>query len=218
MVRMVSPDGRRQRRREQTVAEILDAAVEAMAADGVAGMSLSDVARRVGMQPPSLYEYFPSKLALYDAVFKAGYTDLNTALFAVAADFTSNPLGALRAGYPVFIRWCTEHPVQAQLMFWRPVPKFEPSAESFAPSVDQMQLVRDLIAKATELGQLSPAAATDEAGRLYAVIGSGLITQQLANDPDGRYPDGYWTELAAAGLEMWINRFAPEPAVGPAES
>jgi len=67
-------------------------------------------------------------------------------------------------------------------------------------------------------GQLGAAASTDEAVRLYAVIGSGLITQQLANDPDGHYPDGYWTDLAAAGLEMWINRFAPGPTNGPAES
>jgi AcrR family transcriptional regulator len=218
MVRAVTPDGRRQRRREQTVVEILAAAVEAMAADGVAGMSLSDVARRVGMQPPSLYEYFPSKLALYDAVFKAGYEELNTAVFAVADDIRSDPLGTLFAGYPVFVRWCIEHPVQAQLMFWRPVPKFEPSAEAFAPSVEQMLVVKELITLAAAKGQLSPAAASEEAVRLYAVIGSGLITQQLANDPDGQYPDGYWNDLAAAGIHMWFNRYAPEPTTGSAES
>lgn len=218
MVRVVSPDGRRQRRREQTVAEILEAAVEAMAADGVAGMSLSDVARRVGMQPPSLYEYFPSKLAVYDAVFKAGYEQLNTALYAIADDVRTDPLATLRAGHPVFVRWCIEHPVQAQLMFWRPVPGFEPSEEAFAPSVEQMLLVKELITLAAARRQLSPEAATDEAIRLYAVIGSGLITQQLANDPNGHYPDGYWTDLAAAGLEMWFSHFAPEPANGSAKS
>jgi hypothetical protein len=74
-------------------------------------------------------------------VFKAGYEELNTAVFAVADDVRSDPLGTICAGHPVFVRWCIEHPVQAQLMFWRPVPKFEPSADAYAPGVQQMQVV-----------------------------------------------------------------------------
>ena len=33
------------------------------------GLSLGDVARHVGIRPPSLYWYFPSKNAIYDAMF-----------------------------------------------------------------------------------------------------------------------------------------------------
>jgi len=64
--------GRRRRRREQTIDEILDVAIAVMAEEGVAGLSLSAVARRMGIQPPSLYKYFPSRLAVYDAVFQRG--------------------------------------------------------------------------------------------------------------------------------------------------
>jgi len=63
---------RRRRRRAQTIDEILGAAVDLMAREGVAGLSLSGVARRMGIQPPSLYKYFPSKLALYDELFRRG--------------------------------------------------------------------------------------------------------------------------------------------------
>jgi len=38
----------------------------------VAALSLREVARRVKLQVPSLYAYFPSKMALYDALFREG--------------------------------------------------------------------------------------------------------------------------------------------------
>src|SRR4029453_7080750 len=63
---------RRTRRRRETIGEILDVAIELMEAEGVAALSLSAVARRLGMQPPSLYQYFPSKMAIYDALFQRG--------------------------------------------------------------------------------------------------------------------------------------------------
>ena len=60
---------RRVQRHHQTIEEILDLAIQVMAEDGVAALSLAEVARRMGMRPPSLYQYFPSKLAVYDALF-----------------------------------------------------------------------------------------------------------------------------------------------------
>src|SRR3954454_19496745 len=68
-----SPRERRRRNREQMVVSILEAARAVMRERGVADLSLREVARRVSMQAPSLYEYFPSKLALYDALFQAGF-------------------------------------------------------------------------------------------------------------------------------------------------
>ena len=63
---------RRSERREATKAEILDAAWAQVRADGLAALSLRDVARAVGMQPPSLYGYFDSKNAIYDAMYAQG--------------------------------------------------------------------------------------------------------------------------------------------------
>src|SRR3954467_7419799 len=66
------PLDRRQRRRLETIEEVLDIAAEIMAEQGVAGLSVGEVARRMGIRPPSLYVYFPSKHALYDALFARG--------------------------------------------------------------------------------------------------------------------------------------------------
>src|SRR4051794_33534275 len=67
-----TPLDSRARRRLETIEEVLDIAVEIMTEQGVAGLSLGEVARRMGIRPPSLYVYFPSKDALYDALFERG--------------------------------------------------------------------------------------------------------------------------------------------------
>jgi len=43
-------------------------------------------------------------------------------------------LAALIAGLEASGRWLLANPAIAQLMFWRPVPSFEPSPEAFAPA------------------------------------------------------------------------------------
>ncbi|MGO9854266.1 MAG: TetR/AcrR family transcriptional regulator, partial [Acidimicrobiales bacterium] len=47
------------------IEEILDIATQLMTEQGVNGLSLAEVARRLGVQPPSLYKYFPSLMAVY---------------------------------------------------------------------------------------------------------------------------------------------------------
>src|SRR5450756_1910018 len=67
---------RRHKRREETIQELVAVAVELMAEQGAAGLSLGEVARRMGMRTPSLYSYFDSKNALYDAIFERGWREL----------------------------------------------------------------------------------------------------------------------------------------------
>src|SRR6266852_5808476 len=69
---ILSPQERRQRNREEMKHAILEAARQVMREEGVAALNLNEVARRVGVRTPSLYEYFPGKMALYDALFRLG--------------------------------------------------------------------------------------------------------------------------------------------------
>ena len=57
--------------------EILDAAWETARRDSLAGLTLREVAERVGMQPPSLYSHFASKNAIYDAMFEQAWRTVN---------------------------------------------------------------------------------------------------------------------------------------------
>jgi AcrR family transcriptional regulator len=55
---------RRAERRESTRAGILETAWGLARTQGLAGLSLRDVARKIGMRPPSLYWHFDSKHAI----------------------------------------------------------------------------------------------------------------------------------------------------------
>ena len=63
-------------RRQAKVASIVAAAWKLAREHGIAGVSLHALAREVGMRQPSLYEYFDSKNALYDAMFADGNRQL----------------------------------------------------------------------------------------------------------------------------------------------
>ena len=201
------PD-RRRRRREQTIDEILGVATDVMAQDGVAGLSLSEVARRMGIQPPSLYKYFPSKLALYDELFKRGAREA-LAAFRAAAARAEPGWAALTAGLEAIMRLGLDHQVTGQLLNWRPVPGFEPSSEAYAPSIELVQDIRRLLAAAAGRGELAPAAASEEGAALLSVLVAGVMSQQLANQPRASWEQGRFTRLTPQVLQLFQCAYPP---------
>jgi AcrR family transcriptional regulator len=195
-------------RRQQTIGEALDAAVAIMEEAGVGGLSMSEIARRLGMRQPSLYKYFPSLHAVYDALFARGVERSGAAVqAAVAAE--PRGLAGIRAVSRALVRWAVENPALAQLMYWRPVPGFAPTAQTFAPSVRLMDQLHAALAAAVRAGVLHPDAATDEAPRLYTIVLAGVISQQMANEPGAGYDAGMFTSLTDAALDMFFARYAP---------
>jgi AcrR family transcriptional regulator len=201
---------RRARRRQETIEEILTAAIELMEAEGVAALSLSAVARQLGMQPPSLYQYFPSKMAIYDALFQRGAEFFRSArLEANAAADTDDIRELDLIAITAFSRWCLENPVYSQLLFWRTVPGFEPSPEAFAPAQAALDDLRRHLQAGVEQGHLRPEAATEEGLALYTSITAGLVSQQLANEPEASFEDGRFVRLLPTVLDMFYMYYAP---------
>jgi len=201
---------RRSRRRQETIDEILAVALELMATEGVPALSLSAVARRVGMQPPSLYQYFPSKMAIYDALFHRGAQKVLEAQRAARATVTTtDTLEQLLVGTTAFCRWCMENPVYSQLLFWRTVPGFEPTREAFAPSLASVEDLRAHLQLAADAGVLSAEAASDEGVTLHTSLVAGLLSQQLANEPDAPFEEGRFTRLLPTVLDMFVERYRP---------
>jgi AcrR family transcriptional regulator len=204
-----SPEvSRVQRRRAAVMAEALDHAVELMTAEGVGALSVSEVARRMGIRGPSLYKYFPSRHAMYDALFARGLADEQAAVRA-AVDGLPRGVPRIRAGAAAVVRWAVEHPALAQLLHWRPVPGFEPSPGVFAPAEGEMVDVRAEFAEAVRRGELAPGADSDDVVRLYTVLLSGLISQQLANQPDTPYAEGVFSRLTETAIEHFLTTHTP---------
>lgn len=193
-------------RRQAVIDEALRHAVEVMTESGVGALTVSEVARRSGMRGPSLYKYFPSLHALYDALFAVGLAGESAAVTAAVARARPG-VGQLEEGGRAVVRWCTENPALAQLLHWRPVPGFEPSPEVFAPSRDDAAKLRAVLAEAVRLGQLTPDADSDDAARLYTVLLSGLISQQLANQPGVDFESGAFTGLTDHALDLFLTRY-----------
>src|SRR5215467_12250648 len=202
----VRPD-RRLTRRRQTIEEALDAAVAIMEETGVGGLSMSEIARRLGMRQPSLYKYFGSLHAVYDALFARGVAGTGAAIQAAVAE---GPRGVvtIRAAGRALVRWAVENPALAQLQYWRPVPGFAPTAATFEPSVRLMDQLRTAFAAAVRAGELHPKAASAEAPRLFTIVLSGLISQQMANEPGAGFDTGMFTSLTDSALDMFFARYA----------
>lgn len=201
---------RLERRRRATLEEILEVSLEVMREEGVGGLSLAEVARRVGVQPPSLYNHVDSKMAVYDALFAAG-TRAHHAAVEAEIEGHEPGLDALAAGFEASVRWCVEHPTLTQLMFWRPVPGFEPSSESFAVAEQVLARVREALTEAVERGELREEAASDQGVALFTSVNSGLITQQLANEPDAPFDQGRFTRHAREAFALFADHYRTGP-------
>src|SRR6187551_524025 len=88
--------GPRAKRRQATIDEVVVAAWAVVRADGLAALSMRDLAGRVGLKASSLYQYFPSKLDIYDALFAEGHRQLATHLEGL--DRSGDPIAVFRRG------------------------------------------------------------------------------------------------------------------------
>jgi AcrR family transcriptional regulator len=143
--------------------------------NGLAGLSLRDVAASIGMRPPSLYWYFNSKDAIYDAMLAQGYRQLLDRLAGQA--WPREPRAILRRCPRVFVEFSAEDAERYQLLFQRTIPDFEPSPASSVLAVqvfDQMQVC------------LAAAGLRDTVHfDMWAALVGGLSAQQTTKEPGG---------------------------------
>src|SRR5947207_7011830 len=117
-------------RREAKVASIVAAAWKLAREHGIAAVSLHALAREVGMRQPSLYEYFDSKHALYDAMFAAGNRQLLQRLDELT--LPRDPRAALKKYMRTFMSFAIEDPARCELPFQRHIPHFVPPPKTTA--------------------------------------------------------------------------------------
>src|SRR6516225_2520657 len=182
---------RRAERREATRAEILEAAWELARTQGLAGLSLRDVARKIGMRPPSLYWYFDSKQAIYDEMFAQANRQLLARVAEV--DWPQDPRAILRLSARVFVEFSAEDVERYQLLFQRTVPDFEPSPEAYGLAVEVLDQMRARFA----------AAGLDDPAQIdiWTALVAGLAAQQTANDPGGER----WVCLIDEVVDMYAD-------------
>ena len=185
---------RRAERYAATRQEILDAAWGLVRRNGLASLSMRELGAQVGMRAQSLYAYFPSKFAIYDAMFTEGNRELLRRLNDTPQ--AHNPVQALRQNASAFLTFCVHDPARYQLLFQRTIPGFEPSAEAFALAVEALDVGRNVL---HECGVIE-ARAVD----MWTALIGGLAAQQSANEPGG----DRWVGLVDEATDMFLTHYA----------
>ncbi len=178
--------------RRRSARDLIVAAAWALAREeGLAGWSLRDLARRAGISTPTVYAYFDSKNAIYDAMFGEAATEFADRM-AEPVD-GEGPRDRLVAGARRYAEFCLGDPARYQLLFQRTLPGFEPSPESYAPAVRALDGLRQTLA----LNGVTGAPHVD----LWTALLSGLVSQQASNDPGGER----WTRLIEESTAMFLD-------------
>jgi AcrR family transcriptional regulator len=183
----------REARRENARAAVLTAAWELVRADGLAALSLRELARRAGITTPTVYAYFESKNAILDAMFAQAaeaFVECKASL-----PVTDDPQQDLLADVRAFIAFCVSDVPRYQLLFQHAVPGFTPSAESYELAVKALGATRELLARN---GVHDPRHLD-----IWTAINTGLVDQQVSNDPGG----DRWSRLAEDVTWMFLAQF-----------
>ena len=198
------PSPRVAARREATRTQILDAAWQLAREVGLTGFSLRELAGRVGMRAPSLYEYFTGKPDIYDAMFAAANREfLAGQLAAIPPLDEVGPRGVLLAGARFFLDFASDDPVRFQLLFQRSIAGWEPSPAAYAPAVEAYDNMRERFA---EIGVVEQRDLD-----LWTALTSGLAHQQLANEPGGRR----WHDLVDDVVDLFCHHLDLPPTPDP---
>ena len=201
---IVKPNRDRKAERHEAIRqEILDAAWDAAHETSLAGLTLRDIATRVGMQQPSLYSHFASKHAIYDAMFEQAWRTLLDHVKTMAADLPAEPRARLTAVAEAYFDFSVADLARHQLMDLNTIPGFHPSPQAYAPAVEAYGLLQQ------ELRGMG--ITSDQDADIYTALLSGLINQQLANDPGGQR----WRRLIPRVIDMFADALDLERRTDP---
>lgn len=190
---------RRHRKRDQTIEEILVAARAIMREEGAAALSMQELARRLDMKAPSLYNYFSGKHDIYDALFRRGFEEFDAFLLEQlgGAESWRDELDRYLTAYMAF---ALKNPELYQLCFERPVPGFTPSQASLEVSFGALKRGYDRIARWRK--ELKTDLSNEQVADLIIAISHGLTALHLANEPTLPVGQGRFGGLISAAVSV----------------
>src|SRR4051794_27937920 len=201
MSKSPAPNEWREARRQSARDAIVDAAWALVREEGLAALTLRDLAKRARITTPTVYAYFDSKHAIYDAMFATGAAEFADCM---SEPYVSEASGdsqlVLAEGMRRVVDFCISDVARYQLLFQRTIPGFEPSAESYAPAVRALDEGRQRLAS-HGLGEPRHI-------DMWTALVTGLADQQISNDPGG----DRWARLVDDFVAMFLAYCRPAKA------
>src|SRR5260370_25738566 len=181
---------------------ILEAARGVMRGEGFAVLNLQEVARRVGVRAPSLYEYFPGKMAIYDALFRMGVR-LSAERSERLAQTSPSLWEYARVSLEHYMTFAQDYPELYQLVFERHVPGFVPSEESMNESRQLLGRADQIVEQGLKQGSLVPGLSSVQARDLFIAMTHGLTALHMANEPELPVGAGRFGSLIPAAMALF---------------
>lgn len=190
---------RRQRNRDHMIQEILDTARTIMREEGVAALSMQELARRMEIRAPSLYNYFSGLMDIYDAIFRLGFSLWDEHINATIQNARTWQEEA-RLAMEAYMTFALQNPDLYQLCFERPVPGFVPSDENLQFSLRTLQGGYARIAKLHH--NLDTSLPVEQVTDLVIAMMHGLTALHMANEPDLPLGQGRFGSLIPAAMTL----------------
>ena len=190
MSKVATDVGWREARREAARANLLATAWAMVREDGLGALTLRQLAKRAGITTPTVYAYFDSKNAIFDAMFG----EAAEVFAATRADLpdSGSAYDNLVADARRWVEFCTSDVARYQLLFQRPIPGWEPSPGAYEPAVRALDLTREYLA---HNGVKDPRHVDT-----WIAMMTGLVDQQISNEPGG----DRWTRLIDDVVRMLL--------------
>src|SRR4029450_11065157 len=160
------------------------------AGSGAGALTMRRSAAEAGCSTSVLYTMFGGKPGVAEGLWREGFDRLRQAMERVEAD---DPLGRLTALGQAYRASAMANRAYYAVMFQRPIPGFEPSADAYAASLRPLRSLVDAIAGCIRAGVFRAADPSHVAGVLWAAA-HGAVSLELAGyegaaDAEARFQD-----------------------------
>ena len=181
---------------------VLDVASRLLEAEGPEALTMRRIAAEVGCSTSVLYTMFGGKSGVAEGLWREGFERLRQAMERVEAD---DPLGRLTALGHAYRANALANRAYYAVMFQRPIPGFEPSAEAYADSLRPLRILVGAVADGIEAGVFRAADPTHVATVLWAAA-HGAVSLELAGYEGAADAEARFEDLLAAAAAWFSAR------------
>ena len=166
-------------------------------------VTLREIARRIGIAAPSIYEHFPSREAIVYAAIDDLFSQFRAAI-EQAMDGQPDPPGRLRAGCAAYLRFASQHPGQYRVLFSRYQHLGDRPADRAVIRAEALTLLITAVRDCATAGQISTGDPDGDAVIIWSAL-HGYATLRAS------LPRFGWPSPEAA-LDHILSRYAPAPS------
>jgi len=170
---------RREGERTDLRRRILDEAAALFLEKGYEGLSMRQIAERIGYSATTIYRYYDSKDHLLFAIVHEGFRRFGTQL-AKAARTERKPLAQLKAVCAAYVQFGLKNPTYYQLMFMQRADFLFQTRDEKAPMIASFGLLQNLVEQAMATGFLRRGDAAATSTVVWAV-GHGITALAIAD-------------------------------------